>query len=148
MLTCCTILSTTQLYRHGARSPIWIYPTDPYKDHWKDGTGRLTQVYSSELIKQLTFTIIWCKSINGIKKLVKNLPETWINLFRSYVLFDAPVSLDCRQFFYSVWKKDLLEDDMSLVFYGWDLEFFFFFSRFCFKILKMIFRCLFPIGVD
>lgn len=31
------------VYRHGARSPIYIYKNDPYRSHWPDGTGRLTQ---------------------------------------------------------------------------------------------------------
>uniref|UniRef100_A0A7M5UZU2 acid phosphatase n=1 Tax=Clytia hemisphaerica TaxID=252671 RepID=A0A7M5UZU2_9CNID len=37
------LIMSNLLYRHGARSPQFIYPTDPHKDHWKDGVGRLTQ---------------------------------------------------------------------------------------------------------
>ena len=40
-----SIAQYVQVYRHGARSPITIYPTNTHKDHWKDGAGgRLTQV--------------------------------------------------------------------------------------------------------
>eukprot|EP00111_Clytia_hemisphaerica_P016516 TCONS_00048968-protein len=37
------LIMSNLLYRHGARSPQFIYPTDPHKDYWKDGVGRLTQ---------------------------------------------------------------------------------------------------------
>lgn len=34
-----------QIYRHGDRTPIEPYPTDPYKkDHWPEGLGQLTKV--------------------------------------------------------------------------------------------------------
>lgn len=34
------------VYRHGHRSPIYIYPKDPYQENtsWPDGLGRLTQI--------------------------------------------------------------------------------------------------------
>jgi len=32
------------VFRHGARSPLYYYPSDPHQDSaWPDGTGRLTQ---------------------------------------------------------------------------------------------------------
>jgi len=38
------LLMANVVYRHGARSPIYIYKTDPYRKHWPDGTARLTQI--------------------------------------------------------------------------------------------------------
>ena len=34
------------LYRHGARTPCWLYPTDPYKDlaNWPEGLCNLTSL--------------------------------------------------------------------------------------------------------
>jgi len=32
------------VYRHGARSPMQFYPTNPNIKYWKDGPGRLTQI--------------------------------------------------------------------------------------------------------
>ena len=35
-----------QLYRHGDRTPVTTYPTDPYNNasYWPDGWGQLTNV--------------------------------------------------------------------------------------------------------
>uniref|UniRef100_A0A3Q2P2U5 Lysosomal acid phosphatase n=1 Tax=Fundulus heteroclitus TaxID=8078 RepID=A0A3Q2P2U5_FUNHE len=39
-----SLLSSSQLFRHGDRSPVKAYPTDPYKeDAWPQGFGQLSQ---------------------------------------------------------------------------------------------------------
>lgn len=46
---CCSVLGdispALQLFRHGDRSPIKAYPTDPYQEKdWPQGFGQLSQV--------------------------------------------------------------------------------------------------------
>lgn len=47
-LMCCNvgdISPALQLFRHGDRSPIRAYPTDPYQEKdWPQGFGQLSQV--------------------------------------------------------------------------------------------------------
>jgi len=39
-----TLRMVNLVFRHGARSPIWFYPSDPHQaKDWPDGAGRLTQ---------------------------------------------------------------------------------------------------------
>lgn len=41
-----TLIFATVIYRHGARTPIDAYPTDPWSsvEHWPEGWGMLTNV--------------------------------------------------------------------------------------------------------
>jgi len=39
------MITNVQLYRHGDRSPLHSYPTDPYNEStWPQGFGQLTTV--------------------------------------------------------------------------------------------------------
>jgi len=39
------MITNLQLYRHGDRSPVKSYPTDPYSEStWSQGFGQLTTV--------------------------------------------------------------------------------------------------------
>ena len=49
---------SSQLYRHGDRSPVKAYPTDPYQDSsWPQGFGQLSQVHITSL-KSLVFFLV------------------------------------------------------------------------------------------
>lgn len=54
-------LSFVQIFRHGDRTPVEPYPTDPYKDKafWPVGFGQLTNVSMSARIITLIFIITY-----------------------------------------------------------------------------------------
>lgn len=54
-LMCCNvgdISPALQLFRHGDRSPIRAYPTDPYQEKdWPQGFGQLSQVLACPILR-------------------------------------------------------------------------------------------------
>ena len=47
---CFDLNHNRQVHRHGDRTPVFTYPTDPYGDfdkYWPDGLGHLTTVHDT-----------------------------------------------------------------------------------------------------
>lgn len=81
---CCNvgdISPALQLFRHGDRSPIRAYPTDPYQEKaWPQGFGQLSQVLACPILSNSD----WKKSRNRGLLLCPVLPGNDFLQFKSY----------------------------------------------------------------